>query len=426
MKSQLTTLNVKDVCELQKQCDVLLLKVDNLNAENNELEKLVALLQNDTVVTFADGRYTDEIREVIMELVSLNVSINKVNDVIEVVLHTLSKKDVSKLRLPSDGCRKRIMEEARLIAQMQVAEAMLQDGDGVIGNCLHGDGTSKYHKHYQNFQITTKDKKTLSFGLSEIAGADAASVLKEFVWVTDEICYALSDKSVKDVTFAKLLESIKTTMSDQGPINPVFNAQLKILRESVLPTAIENWETLDCEQKQELKEMSNYFCKLHLLANFATETGRYLKEFEQLMLHENFETNFAFTSKKECGAFRLSRTSCKAYYQRGSDECGVAHYFNSLLDSRHENPYLESYIGNRFNIVFYDAAALYFHKEAITEFFHAWPNKNNLLEAVNEDISNKLYLAEVRALGIADKIVTGPFWRIVENVDNMFWKLTLT
>ena len=67
----------------------------------------------------------------------------------------------------------------------------------IIGNCLHGDGTNKYHKHYQNFQITTKDKKTLSFGLSEIAGADAASVLKEFVWVTDEICSALSDKSVK-------------------------------------------------------------------------------------------------------------------------------------------------------------------------------------------------------------------------------------
>ena len=84
--------------------------------------------------------------------------------------------------------------------------------------------------------------------------------------------------------------------------------------------------------------------------------------------------------ESECGAFRLIRTSCKAYHQRGSDECGVAHYFNSFLDSRHEKPYLESYIGNRFNIVFYDAAALYFHKEAITEFFHAWPNKNNLLD----------------------------------------------
>ena len=45
------------------------------------------------------------------------------------------------------------------------------------------------------------------------------------------------------------------------------------------------------------------------------------------------------------------------------------------------------------------------------DFFHAWPNKNNLLETVNEGISNKLYLAEVTARGIAD--------RVVENVDNM-------
>ena len=34
------------------------------------------------------------------------------------------------------------MEEARLIAQMHVAEAMLKEADGVIGDCLHGDGTS--------------------------------------------------------------------------------------------------------------------------------------------------------------------------------------------------------------------------------------------------------------------------------------------
>ena len=84
------------------------------------------------------------------------------------------------------------MEKARLIAQMHVAEAMLKS-DGVIGNCLHGDGTSKYHKRYQN--VTTKDNKTLSFGLSGMAGGDAASVLKEFTSITDEICYAMSNTS---------------------------------------------------------------------------------------------------------------------------------------------------------------------------------------------------------------------------------------
>ena len=266
IKVKLQSSNVKDIDELDKQYHLLESKVQLLNKENNDLEKLVEILQDDKLVTFADGRFTDEIWEVIMELVSLNVSINKVNDVIEVVLRILTNKDVSKIRLPSDGCRKRVMEEAHLIAQMQVAEAMLKEGDGVIGNCLHGDGTSKYHRH-QNFQVTTKDNKTLSFGLSEMAGGDAASVLKEFTSITDEICYSMSNTSAKDVNFAKLLESIKTTMSDQGPINPLFNAQLKILRESVLPTAIENWVTFDAIKKDELKEMSNYCCKLHLIAN---------------------------------------------------------------------------------------------------------------------------------------------------------------
>ena len=262
IKVKLQSSNVKDIDELDKQYH--LLEVQLLNKENNNLEKLAEILQDDKLDKL-DGRFTDGIREVIMELVSLNVSINKVNDVIEVVLHTLTNTDVNKIRLPSDGCRKREMEEARLIAQMQVAEAMLKEGDGVIGNCLHGDGTSKYHRHYQNFQVTTKDNKTLSFGLSEMARGDAASVLKEFTSITDEICCSMSNTSAKDVNFAKLLESIKTTMSDQGPINPLFNAQLKILRESVLPTAIENWVTFDAIKKDELKEMSNY-CKLHLIA----------------------------------------------------------------------------------------------------------------------------------------------------------------
>ena len=57
---------------------------------------------------------------------------------------------------------------------------------------------------------------------------------------------------------------------------------------------------------------------------------------------------------------------------------------------------------------------MYFHSKDILEFFQNWPNQNNLLLAVKEDISDKLYLAEVRALGIIDKIIIGPLWRIIE------------
>ena len=101
-----------------------------------------------------------------------------------------------------DGCRKRVMEKARLIAQMRVAEAMLKEGNGVSGNCLHGGGISKYHRHYQNFQVSTNDNKP-SFGLSEMACGDGASMLKEFTSITDDICYAMSNTSAKDVNLCR-------------------------------------------------------------------------------------------------------------------------------------------------------------------------------------------------------------------------------
>ena len=302
---------------------------------------------------------------------------------------------------------------------IQVAKEMLKEGEGTVGNVPHGDGTTKYHKKYQNFQVTTKDKRTLSFGLGEMAGGDAASALQEFTLMADEIADSISGGSDKELNFARLMESITSTMSDQGPINPIFNSQLKVLRETILPVAKENWETLSDVEKDELKKMGNFFCKLHLLANFGTETDKYLKEFEEILLHDDHETKFAFTSAKESGAFRLIRTACKAYHMRGCDKSGVGDNFLAFLRAKGQKSYLASFVGNRFNIVYHNAAAIYYHRNALKEFYQAWPNKNNLLSAVNEDLGNKLFLAEVRALGMIDKIVTGPFWRIVENVDNV-------
>ena len=81
-----------------------------------------------------------------MTLLYLIVSINKIDQVIKVILSKLAKEDTE--RLPSAGFKAILMEEA--LGQIQVAEAMLGDGSGDSGNCLHGDGTSKYHCHLQN------------------------------------------------------------------------------------------------------------------------------------------------------------------------------------------------------------------------------------------------------------------------------------
>jgi hypothetical protein len=48
------------------------------------------------------------------------------------------------------------------------------------GNCLHGDGTSKYDRHFQNFQITLGSGQTISLGLQELAGGETAAIMKSF------------------------------------------------------------------------------------------------------------------------------------------------------------------------------------------------------------------------------------------------------
>ena len=94
-------------------------------------------------------------------LLSLNVSIDKIEQLIKAVLNKLAKKDIE--RLPSAGVKARLMQEALFLGQMQVAEAMLEDVSGDSGNCLHGDGTSKYHCHFKYFQITATSCRQLSF-----------------------------------------------------------------------------------------------------------------------------------------------------------------------------------------------------------------------------------------------------------------------
>lgn len=314
-----------EISDLQK-------KIIILNRENKDLQELICLLQDKEVATFQDGRYCDDIRETIMELLNMNVSMNKVNDVIKLVLKRLAGKEVE--RLPSNAVKSRLLVEARHLAYVQVVKAMSDGGES--GNCLHGDDTTKYHRHYQSFQITTSSGNTLSFGLQEMAGQDAAALLNTFTSAVDELTEVISstDAGDKERVFSELVLSIRSTMSDQCAVNPCFNEQLKQLRERLLPLCIENWSSLSKSSQDELKNMCNFFCKLHLLANFATECDKILKMLDVACEDDN-KTKHVFITN-ESGAVRLIRTACKAFHPRGSDEAGVSDYFQVLSSRKRE------------------------------------------------------------------------------------------
>ena len=77
---------------------------------------------------------------------------------------------------------------------------------------------------------------------------------------------------------------------------------------------------------------------------------------------------------------------------------------------------MASFRGNRFNIIFFDAGILYYLKRAIHDFFATrLSTGNQLLKAVEADSKVDEYWAKCRALGLINKFVTGPFWRLLES-----------
>ncbi|XP_003729015.2 uncharacterized protein LOC100888157 [Strongylocentrotus purpuratus] len=384
-----------------------------------ELEQLNVLLEGDVIHTFEGGRFINEMRETIMVLLTeCNVSMPKVGNVITTVCKNLLGKLPDKL--PSHGTLHRILNEAKFVAQTQIMEYMEEGGDpsNLQGNTLHSDATTKFHRHYQGFQVTLPDKEQISIGLVEVGAGDAETYLDAFKRAISDIAEAVcSDQSTEqEKKIAALVTSVKNTMGDQGPTNPQFNKYVQSFREELLPHVVSNWDSLSTAAQKEIGDMGNYFCKMHLFVNFATEADKVLKINEADVIAAG-KNQFAFGT--ESGAARLIRTSAKALTQRGCDMSGMAANWMTYLEEQNIKNHLISYRANRFNVLFYSAAATYYHRRHIFDFISTLPDPNNLLKAVQYDVQQTIYLAQIRALGIIDKVITGPFWRLVERTDNI-------
>ncbi|XP_014666144.1 PREDICTED: putative deoxyribonuclease TATDN2 [Priapulus caudatus] len=95
---------------------------------------------------------------------------------------------------------------------------------------------------------------------------------------------------------------------------------------------------------------------------------------------------------------------CKTFEKHGSESAGLMSPFAAYLDKK---VHLTKFKGNRFNVIFYNAAAAYYHMDSFRSFLEVWGSGNLLLEAVKKDLESPVYVAGIRALGIVDKTRKG-------------------
>jgi len=365
--------------------------------------------------------YLDNVRQCCIELLSLNVGIRQVEPVIRSVLKNIAGFEVDKL--PQPGTLVRMYAEMKGLAYQQIAEELSEQ----TNLTLHSDGTSKYGQHYGSFQISVEGS-VYTLGLSEMLTGSAEKTLDTLKQILDDI-ELVAGKTVR----ASLLTNIKNTMSDRHIVQKNFNELLESYRSEILPHVIASWKDLSSDEQQQVSSLNNFFCGLHLLVGMADTASSVLCHWEAANVTSTIGSG-VIVQKSESGTVQLVRTACKVLSKHGSEQSGVYQSFTAFLLSHgvSKNP-LASFQGNRFNILFYDAGALFYIATLVRKFFiDVWQTPNQLLRAVLADIQVPEYLAGCKALGLINKIITGLLWRVLESdsvsildMNNRFQKLKL-
>ena len=388
--------------------DILNLKEANAHLQN-KLDENESNIVHLTEIKDGCKMYTPDARLCVYQLLSHHVSFENVGPVIQTVLAMIGKTPD---QVPSRVTVSHMNDERLLLAQKQLGELATKKN-----LTLSTDETPKEGDIYMTYTITDEDDNSYVLGLREMISKSAEDTLTTLKVILDdltEVCSFGND------TGLKILCQIKNTMSDRAATETKFNAILKTYRETCLPLYHEGWDRFSNAAKSKLIEMNNFFCGLHLLVSMAETIGESFKQFEEIQFDgKKFGASCAAGVKvfgSDSGTIRLVRTACKALAKGADEKSGCHRAWNTYLRTNGiTKRYLQNFRGNRFNIVFLLGGCVFHLRDHVWEFLncvHGQPN--GLLRAVHADMQVDLYLSGCKVLGILNKLITAPLWRITE------------
>ena len=387
-------------------------EIRQLEASVEYLEGL--LKDNEELKVFDEHskRYTSKLKQCVYELLQNQVSASKVSNVIKSVLKLCN---ISANRLP---CKSSVLEmslQHLYLSQVHISDVFSKDRSSV----LLTDETSKYGSKFMGYEASDSQGNLWVLGLRDIETKSAGDTLKVF----KELLQDLDDASqlTDNETSKSIICHIVATLSDRALTEVKFNQLLADFRKEILPLSYHNYNTFTEAEKIPLESMCNFFCGLHALVNFADTAKTCIKEVET-GIFENAIPSFETTLKdNDPGTCRLIRTASKAFGEgSGADEksgCqGTFKLFAKDFLIRHgfKSVPLKSYRGSRFNILFQNAAAVFFLHSQMKNFLESHGSENRLLKSILFDLKSFEFLAGVKALGLISKFITSPLWTVLE------------
>ena len=218
------------------------------------------------------------------------------------------------------------------------------------------------------------------------------------------------------------IASIKNLMSDRCNTQKCFNNMFITLRETILPKVEELWDSLSQEERNSLSKINQFFCGLHFLVALADQADTSLKIWENLCFPDGkvgskqFSNYQKASNNGESGTTRTVRTSCKLVQStQGCEKSGKMLKLSTWLKEKKniDSVPLYPFLGNRFNILFLNGGGLFKIYDHLITFLEGLDkdNENQLVVAVKRDLKVRNFKVGCRALGLINKLVTGPLWR---------------
>ena len=213
-----------------------------------------------------------------------------------------------------------------------------------------------------------------------------------------------------------LLKNIKNTMSDCHVVERNIHKLFEDYRAEYLPIVIDNFNGMTDEEKNSAVTMHNFYCGLHILATTVGYIDKSVKQWED-SLPKNMTTNLgSFKHRSESDTCSFLKAMCNFSFK---DRSGSPEEIRIWLESYGlKSLPLTPFHGSRFNILLHNAAGTYFIADKVRHFLEdTLSSYNRLQSAVLSDLKRPHLLTACCALGLLDKQLTVPLFRLVERKD---------
>ena len=189
-------------------------------------------------------------------------------------------------------------------------------------------------------------------------------------------------------------------------------------RKNILKHTV-NFDDLSKIEQEKMVEVNQFFCGLHYLVGLADQAEACLKIWESIIHKDRKVGSIAHGgySNGESGVTRLIKTVCKSVQERGCEKSGKIVCFATYLKDEFgiTSIPLFPFLGNRFVILFVYAGGVYFLYDQLIDFFQRIEHNNKLLDAVYWDLEVLFFKIGCRPLGLIEKLITAPLWKIMAN-----------